>query len=137
MANLPECRLQFDHPPFYCVVVDYFGPLSIKQGRSTVKGYDRVFTCLTMRAIHIKVAHSLDADSFLNALRRFVAKRGTLHQIFSDNGTNFVGTERILRTALQSFNDDKTHHYCSQKGIEWSFNPPLASHMGGAWEGMI
>ena len=90
-----------------------------------------------MRAIHIEVAHSLDTDSFLNALRRFVARRGTPDQIFSDNGTNFVGAERILRTALQSFNNDKIHHYCSQKGIEWSFNPPLASHMGGAQERMI
>ena len=137
MTDLPESRLQFDHPPFYCVDVDCFGPLSIKQGRSTVKRYGCVITCLTMRAIHIEIAHSLDTDSFLNVLRRFVAWRGTPHQIFSDNGNNFVGAKRILLSALQSFNDKKIHHYCTQKGIEWSFNPPLASQMGGAWERMI
>ena len=49
MADIPLCRLQFDHPAFFNVGVDYFGPLSVKQGRSTVKKYGCIFTCLTIR----------------------------------------------------------------------------------------
>ena len=82
MADLPECRLQFDHPPFYNVGVDYFGPFAISQDCNTVKRYGCVFTCLTMQAIHFKVAHSLDTDSFFNALRRFIARRGTPYTVF-------------------------------------------------------
>ena len=137
MADLPSCRLQFDKPPFSCTGVDYFGPLSVKQGRSVVKRYGCVFTCLTTRAVHIEIAHSLNTDSFINALRRFIARRGRPSSIFSDNGTNFVGAEKVLREALQAFDSDILHRYCLQQNIDWHFNPPAASHMGGAWERMI
>lgn len=72
MADLPEDRLLADKPPFTNVGVDYFGPVDVKQGRCTVKRYGVLFTCLTTRAVHIEVAHTLDTDSCLNAVRRFV-----------------------------------------------------------------
>ena len=50
-----------------------------------------------MRAVHLEVAHNLTADSLLQALRRFISRRGKPQQIYSDNGTNFVGAEKILR----------------------------------------
>ena len=137
MADVPDCRLQFDRPGFYKTGCDFFGPLIVKQGRAKVKRYGCVFTCLTMRAIHIEIAHTLDTDSFINALRRFIARRGKLQKMFTDNGSNFVGAERVLRTAVQTFNVDKIHRYCSQEGIVWSFNPPLACHIRGAWKHMI
>ena len=90
-----------------------------------------------MRAVHIEIAHSLDTDSFINALRRFIARRGRPQQIFSDNGTNFVGAAKVLSESLQNLNNSKVQHYCTQTNIEWHFNPPTASHMGGAWERMI
>ena len=137
MADIPACRLQSDKPPFHSVGIDYFGPLMVKQGRSLVKRYGCVFTCLTMRAIHIEISHSLSTDSFLNALRRFIARRGKPAEIHSDNGSNFIGAERILRESLQSLDQRKLNDYCSQLEIKWKFNPPYASHMGGAWERMI
>ena len=69
MADLPDGRVQPDLPPFTHVGIDYFGPLFVKQGRSHVKRYGCLFTCLTMRAVHIEIAHGLDTNSFLNALR--------------------------------------------------------------------
>ena len=107
MADIPSCRLQFDQHAFFNVGVDYFGPLSVKLGRSTVKRYGFIFKCLTMRAVHIEIAHSLDADSFINALRRFIARRGAPQQIFSDNGTNFVGASKTLRESLQELNSNR------------------------------
>ena len=55
MADLPSARLQIDQPPFSHVGVDYFGPFHVKQGRALVKRYGCVFTCMTVRAIHIEV----------------------------------------------------------------------------------
>ena len=104
MADLPKARLQVDLPPFSHVGVDYFGPFFVKQGRSKVKRYGCIFTCLTIRAVHIEVAVDLSTDSFINVLRRFIARRGPPIHLYSDNGTNFVGAERILREALAAWN---------------------------------
>ena len=120
MADVPTCRLQPHKPPFHSVGIDYFGPLMVEQGRSLVKRYGCVFTCLTMRAILIEISHSLSTDSFLNALRRFIARRGKPADIHSDNGSNFIGAERIWRESLQSLELDqrKLNDYCSQLEIK-------------------
>jgi len=102
MADLPLERLEPDLPPFTNVGVDYFGPIETKRGRTTLKRYGVLFTCMTSRAVHIEVANSLDTDSCLNALRRFTCRGGQAKHI--DNGTNFVGAQRELRKALSTLN---------------------------------
>ena len=77
MADLPQERVLPDDPPFTRVGVDYFGPLEVKRGRSLIKRYGVIFTCLAVRAVHIELASSLDTDSCINALRRFIARRRT------------------------------------------------------------
>ncbi|KAL4009060.1 hypothetical protein ACER0C_002912 [Sarotherodon galilaeus] len=126
-----------DEPPFTRTGVDYFGPFEVKRGRSTVKRYGVIFTCLAMRAVHLEVAASLDTDSFINALRRFIARRGQVVELRSDNGTNFVGAERELTKAIQEWNTCKIESTLTQKGIKWIFNTPAASHHGGVWECLI
>ena len=137
MADLPAARVTPDKPPFTMVGVDYFGPIYVKQGRSHIKRYGCIFTCLAVRAVHLEVAHSLDTDAFINSLRRFIARRGKPQIIMSDNGTNFVGGERELRESLDDLNQRRVSDFLLQRGISWQFNPPAASHMGGVWERMI
>ena len=133
MSNLPYTRVNTE-PPFTYTGVDYFGPFSIKEGRKELKRYGAMFTCMSSRAIHIEVAKSLDTDSFINSLRRFIARRGVVRQIISDNGTNFIGAERELRQALSDMDENHIKSYLLKHSISWTFNPPTASHMGGAWE---
>lgn len=137
MADLPQNRVTPDEPPFTRTGVDYFGPFEVKRGRSTVKRYGVIFTCLAIRAVHLEVAASLDTDSFINALRRIIARRGQVVELCSDNGTNFVGAERELRKAIQEWNTGKIESTLTQKGIKWIFNTPAASHHGGVWERLI
>ena len=137
MADLPADRVAAEKPPFSHVGVDCFGPYMVKQGRSLVKRYGCIFTCLVIRAIHIEVLHSLDTDSFLNALQRFISRRGQPEIIRSDNGTNFVGANRELKEGIRRWNQEKIHNNLLQQGIDWKFNPPTASHMGGSWERQI
>ena len=81
MADLPADRLKPDDPPCTRVGVDYFGPIEVKRGRSMVKRYGVVFTCLAIRAVHIEKADSLDTDSCIAAIRRFIARRGAVREM--------------------------------------------------------
>ena len=138
MASLPRERVDVGkNPPFTYTGVDYFGPMSVKYRRGTVKRYGCIFTCLVTRAVHIEVAHSMDADSFLMALHRFIARRGKPQKIFSDNGTNFVAADKELADEIRSLNTKKLKDDMLLEAIEWNFNPPHAPHMGGAWERLI
>ena len=137
MADLPEDRVTADKPPFSFVGIDCFGPFLVKRGRCIVKRYGVIFTCLTIRAIHLEIVHSMDTDSFINALRRFISRRGNPEEIRCDNGSNFRGGEKELRLAIQQWNQDQVHQFLLQRDIKWIFNPPTASHMGGAWERAI
>nr|XP_054769202.1 uncharacterized protein LOC129276822 [Lytechinus pictus] len=137
MSDLPEDRIRPDEPPFTRVGVDYFGPIDVKRGRCIEKRYGVVFTCLAIRAIHIEMAHSLDTDSCINAIRRFMARRGNVKEIRSDNGTNLVGAEKELKMEIRKWNQSQLHDELLQKEVKWTFNPPGASHHGGVWERMI
>jgi len=102
-----------------------------------LKRYGVIFTCLAIRAVHLEIAHSLHADSFLLALQRFIARRGKVSEIHSDNGSNFTRGERELRNAVLEWNQEKIHNSLMQKNIKWSFSPPYVSHFGGIWERCI
>jgi len=41
--------------------------------------YGVIFTCLTLRAVHVEIASSLDTDSCIHAVRRFVSRRGQVN----------------------------------------------------------
>ena len=70
MADLQEDILT------YCGV-DMFGPLIIQER----KRYGVLLTCFSSRTVHTELTNSLDADSFILALRRFRARRGTIRSI--------------------------------------------------------
>ena len=139
MANLPISRLSIE-PPFTFCGVDLFGPLSVKEGKRKMKRYGVLFTCLSLRAVHIEVASSLETDSFLQALRRFVARRGAVREIRSDNGTNLVGAENEIKQAIEEMDHEKVRSFLNEQGGDWILferNTPKGSHMGGAWERQI
>ena len=137
MADLPEDRLIPEKPPLTFVGVDYFGRLEVKQRRSRVKRYGYLSTYLTTRAIHIEIAHSFGTDSMVNALRSFISIRGCPERIRSDQGTNLIRVDEALKEVIKGWNQQKVNSSCSQKGIEWIFYPPTASHSGGLWERII
>ncbi|CAB4036630.1 PREDICTED: uncharacterized protein LOC107329016 [Paramuricea clavata] len=141
MADLPKDRLTSAAPLTYCGV-DLFGPCLIKDGRKELKRYGVLFTCLNSRAIHLESDNSLETDWFLNALRRFIARRGPVREIRSDRGTNLIGAAKELKDALKEMDDAKINEYLCRYSdadwlVRWKPNPPAASHMGGVWERQI
>lgn len=76
MADLPSARLDLHKPAFYSTGEDSFGPYEIKIGRKSEKRWGILFKCMTTSAVYIDLLSSIDADSYLMALWRFVAWRG-------------------------------------------------------------
>ncbi|XP_038116949.1 uncharacterized protein LOC119769121 [Culex quinquefasciatus] len=137
MAPLPRVRLSPFVRPFTFTGVDYFGPVLIKVGRSAAKRWVALFTCLTIRAVHLELVASLSTDSCKKAIRRFIARRGAPQEIYSDNGTNFQGASGELLKELAKVNHNELSSTFTDIHTQWRFNPPAAPHMGGCWERMV
>ncbi|XP_062541702.1 uncharacterized protein LOC134209708 [Armigeres subalbatus] len=133
MAVLPHPRVTPYVRPFTFTGLDYFGPLIVKRRRTNEKRWVALFTCLTVRAVHVEVVHTMSAASCKMAIRRFVSRRGLPQQIYSDNGTNFRGAARELADEIKAINKELASTF-SNAETEWIFNPPSAPHMGGVWE---
>jgi hypothetical protein len=110
----------------------------VKVKRSQEKRWVILFCSMSVRAIHLEIVRSIDADSFIMSLRRFVARRGEVKHLYSDPGTNFVGASREIYNAIRELrSSDPFGKYLSVQEIEFHFMPPKGSHFGGAWERLI
>ena len=95
-GNLLKDRVS-EAPPFTYFGIDLFSPFMVKERRSVMKRYGALFTCMARRAVHIEVVTTMEADSFIMALRRMIARRGNVRTIRSDNGGNFIGADNELK----------------------------------------
>ncbi|XP_055927959.1 uncharacterized protein LOC129959161 [Argiope bruennichi] len=93
----------------------------------------KVFEVTGVEAVHFELVRSLTTDTFIQALRRFIARRGRISVLYSDNGTNFVGTNNALR----ALDWDKISVYSTAQKITWKFIPPTAAWWGGWWERIV
>ncbi|XP_055623472.1 uncharacterized protein LOC129766899 [Toxorhynchites rutilus septentrionalis] len=142
MGELPSARVTVSRP-FSRTGVDYFGPLYLRLAprRPAVKAYVAIFVCMCTKAVHLELVSDLSTDRVLQALRRFISRRGMCTDIYSDNGTNFIGARNKLREVLKLLRDsshrNQVYKECSNQGIQWHFNPPSAPHFGGLWEAAV
>ena len=96
-----------------------------------------MFTCLTTRVVHLKVAGDLNTDCLILPLRRFISRLGQPKTIWSGNGTNFVGVNRKLETILSELNQSKISSTLINQKIDLKFNSPSSPWMGGSWESIV
>ncbi|XP_065089698.1 uncharacterized protein LOC135710920 [Ochlerotatus camptorhynchus] len=137
MADLPKTRLAAFVRPFSYVGIEYFGPMQVVIGRRVEKRWGVLATCLTTRAVHIELAHSLTTDSCIMCLQNIIARRGSPIEIVSDRGTNLVGASKELKEALAQVDQERLMKEFTTENLKWSFNPPASPHMGGSWERLI
>lgn len=138
-GNLPKERVS-PLPPFTNTGIDYGGPFQLRDrsGRNykILKGYLCVFVCFSSKAIHLELVSDLTAEAFVACLRRFISRRGKPKTIFSDNATNFVGSNNMLQEMSKMLEANKQHisNVLVEEGVEWRFIPPRAPNFGGLWE---
>ncbi|XP_026480148.1 uncharacterized protein LOC113386588 [Ctenocephalides felis] len=115
--------------------------MSRHRGARTYKAYICLFICLATKAIHLELASDLTSDTFLDCLKRFLARRGPIKCIYSDCGTNFIGAKNTLDSLFLLLNSEEYKKRFNEllvlHDIEWKFNPPFAPHFGGIWEANI
>ncbi|XP_043469952.1 uncharacterized protein LOC122503458 [Leptopilina heterotoma] len=128
-APLPEARVR-DAKVFEIVGIDYAGPVYLVGGQ---KAWIGLFTCAVYRAVHLELVTRATTAGFLEALRRFISRRGRPSIVYSDNGTNFEGTNNLLKKV----NWQEIEKFSVIREIEWRFNPPSAAWWGGWWERLI
>ena len=140
MGDLPTPRVNITRP-FKHSGVDYAGPITIKQSSlrsaTTTKGYICLFICMCTKAIHLEAVTTLSSEAFLAAFRRFISRRGSCSDIYSDCGTNFIGASRELQDIYKRHNQRIPEHLAetlANQGTNWHFNPPASPHFGGLWE---
>ncbi|XP_055633605.1 uncharacterized protein LOC129773952 [Toxorhynchites rutilus septentrionalis] len=136
MGPLPEARLSPGVRPFTYIGIDYFGPILVKVNRSAAKRWVCLITCLTIRAVHVEVAYDLSTKSCIACIRRFICRRGSPKEIYSDNGRNFTGAERILQDQIERIEQDAATTFTNTE-TKWFFIPPSCPHMGGSWERIV
>ncbi|UYV60317.1 hypothetical protein LAZ67_1000810, partial [Cordylochernes scorpioides] len=128
-TSLPEDRVR-DAAVFEIVGVDLTGHLILKNKK---KAWIVIFTCAVYRGVHLELATSLSMEAFLQAFRRFIARRGRPLIVYSDNGTNFKG----IANALKKIDFSRLKCDPTLKNIAWKFIPPGAPWWGGWWERLI
>lgn len=140
MGELPPSRV-IPNRIFSSCGIDYAGPVFIRDGktrnRKIIKAYICVFVCMSSKATHLELVTELSASMFLNALKRFVARRGLCSHIYSDNATNFTRANRELLEFQKIIQQETIQYYFREQGIQWHYIPARSPNFGGLWEAAV
>ena len=109
------------------------GALHVKNTGDS-KVYVCLFTCGVTRAVHLEIVSDLSVETFLQALRRFVARRSLPRVMLSDNASTYEAAANELEKPI---NSDKMSESLCTMGIKWQFIPKRAPWYGGFWERLI
>ncbi|GFU77921.1 integrase catalytic domain-containing protein [Trichonephila clavipes] len=100
---------------FKKVGIDFTGLIKTKRQHtgkaSNFKYCICLFICICTKAVHLELVSSLSAAAFLSVLRRFGSRRGYPSDIYSDNGTNFVGASTYLKDLFELLHNSNVQDY--------------------------
>ena len=100
--DLPYYRARYLISPFNITGLDFAGPLYGKDFNGRAKVYIRLLTCSSSRATHLELVRELTSASFINAFKRFTARRGYPSNVVHDNAKPFKATGTKLFFAIHS-----------------------------------
>ena len=120
MADLSAARLQVGQSAFFHIEVDLFGPCLVKQVAVLLKATSAyLHTCLTMRNTSIfKCFFFFVLISLFLVFRRCIGRRSTVAHIHLDNGSSFVRADKILRKAIQDWNQHRIDGFLLPREID-------------------
>jgi hypothetical protein len=98
MAPLPEHRMG-PAPVFESTAVDLLGPIVFQDTinkRGSGKVWGVIFVCTATSLVHVEITDAFSTDSFLLAVRRFMAVHGAPSRFQSDQGTQLVAAAKQI-----------------------------------------
>ncbi|PIC31111.1 hypothetical protein B9Z55_022128 [Caenorhabditis nigoni] len=139
--NLPQSRTDLVGPYKY-VGLDYLGPLKYQlteDPSKTGKVWVLLITCIVTRAIHLEIVTNNQTSGFINALRRFIGRRGAPVSILSDNATQFKLGYSIINADLKTLINKSATLTCfmAQHEIKIKHITPLSPWQGGIYERLV
>ena len=87
------------------------------------KSYIIIITCASSRGIHLELVPDMGAEALIRALKRFQARRGTLHFMISNNG--------------KTFKDSTLKSFTNENGTQWNFITERLPWFGGFYERLV
>ena len=136
---LPRSRVQ-QSQAFQFTGIDYAGPLYVRnQGNQTSsKMYICLFTCATVRALHLELVEDQTTQAFLRAFRRFISRRGIPECIISDNAKTLkAGAEELQTMKTQVLGTNTSKQFLANHSISWKFITERAPGWGGFYERLV
>jgi hypothetical protein len=119
---------------FQVTGIQFAGPLYFKGKPFLKQCYVALFTCPTIRPVHLELCNDMTTDTFILAFQRFIGRRELPHTIYTDNAETFHAENRELTDLWGVLSAVKTHRLIAQYGISWNSIAPRAAWWGGWWE---
>ena len=92
-SDLPVLRFDSSNA-FNSIGVDYLGPLFVLPvygpKNKLYKDYIVLYTCTATRGLILEVTQNASANTFVNCLKRFIARRGCPSNVFTSEETVFL-----------------------------------------------
>ena len=88
--------------PFAITGIDFTRAMYVRKFNTEAKVYICLFTCTTIRAIHLKIVTDLSVEAFLLAFQRFASRRCLPEILVSDNASTYMAAAEELTKLLQS-----------------------------------
>lgn len=120
--------------PFDNTGVDFTGHVYVKFGEKFVKMYLVVYTCLSVRAVHIDLIPSMNCSDFLASFVRFCNAFCHPSCLYSDNAPTFIQAATVLQNSSL---DNNLSEFLLINNIKFVRIPLYSAWFGSAWERMI
>lgn len=96
---------------------------------------------MATKAIHLELVTDLTTDAFIAAFKRFMARRGKVKNIYSDNAKTLVGADKELKLLYNFLKCEQAQSTLMNaahiEDILWHFIPLQVPHFGGVWKAGI
>ncbi|VDL83821.1 unnamed protein product [Nippostrongylus brasiliensis] len=136
-TDLPERRV-YRCRPFEHIGLDFFDLPRPTENPDSHRYYGCIFTCTVTRLMHLEMLESMSTVDFINALRRFVSRRGLPTSITCDNAPTFLLSSSLLQKNSNNVDlNEDIERVLAEKEIQWKHITPYAPWQGGFYERLI